>query len=103
MLSEIDSYNKAKKFESQISNGRKIFRLFLWLNEVHEIYSLYHSEKLELALKGLKMFSCVCSFIYYFSDNIVWLSKIGYLSKFVPFSQRFYSDGKGLKWGYLKD
>lgn len=34
---EIESYNKIKTFESQISNGRKIFRLLLWLNEVEEI------------------------------------------------------------------
>ena len=39
-LKTIDSYNMAKKFESQISNGRKIFRLFLWLNEAHEIQNI---------------------------------------------------------------
>ena len=31
---KIESVNIAKKFESQVSNGRKIFRLLLFLNEI---------------------------------------------------------------------
>jgi len=31
---KIESVNILKKFESQVSNGRKIFRLLLFLNEI---------------------------------------------------------------------
>jgi len=86
MAKKVDSFNKAKIFESQISNGRKIFRLFLWLNEINEIHDIIHSEKLSINLKVLKTISAVCSFVYYFTDNIVWLAKIGFISKYVPFS-----------------
>lgn len=87
---KIDSFNKAKVFESQISNGRKIFRLFLWLNEISEIHSIIHSKKLSGPLKVLKAISACCSFTYYFTDNIVWLAKIGFVSKHIPFSDLIF-------------
>jgi hypothetical protein len=34
---KLNSFKMAKVLESQISNGRKIFRLFLWLNEIEDI------------------------------------------------------------------
>ena len=49
----------------------------------------------------MKTVSALCSFIYYFSDNIVWFSKIGFLDKFVPFSSQM--TGYQIKWGWLKD
>ena len=97
----MDSFNKFKAFESQISNGRKIFRLFLWLNEINEIHSIVHSTKLSKNLKIMKTTSAVCSFIYYFTDNIVWLAKIGFLSKYIPYSGRAFS--APIKWGKIKD
>ena len=87
-LDSVDSYKKAKKFEKSISNGRKIFRLFLWINEMHEIVNINTSATLTPFLKVMKTTSCICSFIYYFSDNIIWLSKIGYTNKHVPFLHR---------------
>ena len=48
-------------------------------------------------MKGLKATSGMCSFIYYFSDNIVWLSKIGFVKKFVPLTNEKW------RWGYIKD
>lgn len=84
---EIPNFNRIKLFEQQISNGRKIFRLFLWLNEIEAMRDLLHSAKLTINLKILKMISCICSFIYYFTDNIVWLSKIGFMDKTIPFSK----------------
>ena len=98
---KISTYKMAKVFESQISNGRKIFRLFLWLNEIEEIQNIIRSEKLTLNLKILKIISTICSFIYYFSDNLVWFAKIGFISKFLPFSKRFY--GTQVKWNSIKD
>ena len=52
-------------------------------------------------VKVLKVISIVCSFIYYFTDNVVWLSKIGFISKYIPFSPLFF--GKPWKWGHVKD
>lgn len=94
---EVGSYNRLRVFESQISNGRKIFRLLLWLNEVDAIYQLIINEKMIISLKVLKVISSCCSFLYYFTDNIVWFSKIGFFGKYVPFSRKQY------KWGKIKD
>jgi uncharacterized membrane protein len=98
---KVESYTKLKTFESQISNGRKIFRLMLWLNELNEMHSIFSSEKLTFNLKILKTNSAICSFIYYFADNVVWFSKIGFLNKFIPFSEKIF--GKQIKWRQVKD
>jgi len=98
---EVSSFNKAKAFESNISNGRKIFRLLLWLNEIEAVHGHIHNQKLAPKVKVLKVISAVCSFIYYFTDNIVWFSKIGFLSKHVPFTHRML--GYHVKWGKIKD
>lgn len=90
-----------KLFENQISNGRKIFRLLLWINEVDAIYQTIINEKMIISLKVLKVISDCCSFMYYFTDNIVWFSKIGFLDKHVPFSKRVI--GQEYKWGKIKD
>lgn len=74
------SVNRAKKLESNISNGRKIFRLLLWLNEISEILNLVDSKKMNRLLRILKIFSTCCSFAYYLTDNIVWLAGMGYMS-----------------------
>lgn len=99
----IDSYKKAKKFESSISTGRKIFRLFLWINEMHEIVEIAQSAKLTPFLKFMKTTSCICSFIYYFSDNAIWLAKIGYTGKEVPFSEKLTTSGNPIPWSRIKD
>ena len=91
-----------KVLENQISNGRKIFRLLLWLNEISEIHSILSSKKLTRNLKVLKTLSATFSFIYYFTDNIVWFSKIGFFDKEVPFSKQIFF-GKVIKWGQIKD
>lgn len=86
----------AKRFESNISNGRKIFRLLLWLNEVQEIENLVKSSKLALPLRMLRVFSHVCSFIYYLTDNIVWFANMDFCPSNVPFAQN-------LKWKQVKN
>lgn len=54
-----------------------------------------------LSLKVMKVISGICSFMYYFTDNIVWFSKIGFFDKHVPFIKRLL--GKEWKWGKIKD
>lgn len=98
---EVESFNKAKTFESNISNGRKIFRLFLWLNEIEEIHNHVHNTKMNTNIKFLRVISSICSFIYYFTDNIVWLAKIGYVNKMVPLLHLIF--GYEIKWGTVKN
>ena len=74
------SVNRAKKLESNISNGRKIFRLLLWLNEISEMENLIHNTKMNKVLRILKIFSTCCSFCYYIADNSVWLAGMGFVS-----------------------
>lgn len=69
---------RAKQLESNISNGRKIFRLGLWLYEIPMIESLIKDKKMSPSLKFFKLVSTFCSFIYYYTDNWLWLSNIGY-------------------------
>lgn len=91
----------AKSLEQNISNGRKIFRLFLWLNEIDGFHQIINNDKLKPEIKALKGVSSVCSFIYFFSDNFKWLSKIGIVSPYVPFS-KYFSD-KEILWRRIKD
>lgn len=75
------SVNRAKKLEDNISNGRKIFRLLLWLNEISEIENLIYSNKgMNTLLRILKIFSTGCSFMYYVADNAVWMAGLGFIS-----------------------
>ena len=84
---------KAKKLEGNISNGRKIFRLFLWLNEITLLEDILKSKKMPIKVKIGKTISTICSFFYYFSDNIVWLSNMGY------WNPKIF----GYKWKRIKD
>ena len=70
--------NRAKKLENNISNGRKIFRLLLWLNEISEIENLINNKKMNKVLRLLKICSTCCSFLYYIADNSVWLAGMGF-------------------------
>lgn len=82
--------NKAKKLESSLSNGRKIFRLLLFMNEMAELNELINSAKFELPVRILKITSTFCSYIYYFTDNIVYLANLDFLKPTVP--------GMNIKW-----
>lgn len=92
-LKKEPSLNRAKKLEGNISNGRKIFRLLLWLNEISEIENLVKNKKMNKQLRILKIVSTICSCIYYFADNCVWLGGLGFISP------RIYS----MKWKQLKN
>lgn len=84
---------RAKSLEGNISNGRKIFRLFLWLNEITLLEEIITSKKMPFEVKLMKTVSTICSFFYYLSDNIVWLSNIGYANP------KFF----GYRWKKIKD
>lgn len=91
------SVNKAKKFESSISNGRKIFRLLLFLNEMAELNDLIKFKKYETPMRILKIISTCCSFIYYLTDNLVYLANLDFVSPFVPGLK------SRLKWKQIKN
>ena len=91
------SVNKAKRFESSISNGRKIFRLFLWMNELAELNDLIKLNKHQGPMQVLKVISACCSCIYYMADNVVYMANLDFLSPFVPFWK------KKLKWKQIKN
>ncbi len=66
----------------------------LFLNEISELNEIIKNSKYILSLKILKIFSTLCSFNYYLFDNIVWLTQIGILNKFIM---------PNFKWKKLKD
>eukprot|EP00347_Sterkiella_histriomuscorum_P007816 403347453 len=74
---------RAKSIEDNLSNGRKIFRFLLFLNEFNELNEIIKNKKMGLGLKILKILSSICSFNYYFFDNIVWFTQIGIINKFL--------------------
>jgi hypothetical protein len=92
---KIESVLKAKRMESSLSNGRKIFRLFLFLNEVTEMHQLITKSQVVLPLRILKIISTCCSFIYYLTDNIVWLANLGFVGNYVP---HIFGGKTSFKW-----
>ena len=85
---------RAKSIEENISNGRKIFRFLLFLNEYSEMNKILKNKKHPLGLKILKFLSAICSHNYYLFDNIVWFTQIGILNKLIL---------SKIKWKRLKD
>ena len=75
-----ESVNRAKKLENNISNGRKIFRLLLWLNEISEIENVINNKRMDRILRLLKICSHFCSFFYQIADNWVWLAGMNFTS-----------------------
>jgi len=93
---KVPSVNQLKNLESQISNGRKIFRLLLFLNEIKEFDEVVKDPKLQLPLKLLKMVSTICSFNYYLMDNLVWFSKMGFMTNTDPIFNFKYKNLKNV-------
>lgn len=91
---KILSVLRAKSIEDNISNGRKIFRFLLFLNEFNELNEIIKDKKMGKLLKFLKICSSICSFNYYLFDNIVWFTQIGILNKFII---------SNFKWKKFKD
>ena len=97
---KIESVVRASKMESSISNGRKTFRLFLLLNEVTDLHQLITRSQLVLPLRSLKIISTCCSFIYYLTDNIVWLANLGFVGNYVP---HLFGGSTSYKWKQIKN
>jgi hypothetical protein len=89
------SVTRAKSIEDNISNGRKIFRFMLFLNEYSEMNEILKNKKHPIGLKFLKFMSAICSHNYYLFDNIVWFTQIGILNKFIYLPK--------YKWKKFKD
>jgi hypothetical protein len=92
---KIKSVNNAKQLESSISHGRKIFRLFLFLNSSAQLYDLIKYSKSTLYLKMLRIMQTCCEFIYYFTDNIVYLAKLDFFDPLVP--------GSSVRWKVVRN
>jgi len=52
---------------------------------------------MELPMQILKIISTCCSFIYYLTDNIVYLANLDFVSSYVPFLNM------KLKWKQIKN
>lgn len=92
----VGSVNKAKKLENSLSSGRKIFRLFLWLNELSTLDELIRSKTPFDFGKILKIVSSSLGLGFYISDNALYLANLGFISKFVPLTNQ-------LKWKQIKN
>lgn len=71
---KILSVRRAKSIEDSLSNGRKIFRFLLFLNEFTELNEILRNNKMKIGLKLLKIVSSLSSFFYYLFDNLVWFA-----------------------------
>lgn len=78
-----------------MSSGRKIFRLFLFLNSLAQLYDLIKYSKSTLKLKILKIVTTCCEFIYYLTDNIVYLAKLEFVDPLVP--------GSKIRWKFVRN
>ena len=80
-----------KRVESSLSEGRKIFRLFRFIDEFAECVGHARSGKRmksvvkEVVFYMLKVFS----FGYYFIDNIVWASSKRMFNKYIAFNVKW--------------
>lgn len=59
------------------------------------MYDLIKYSKSTIKLKILKIVTTCCEFIYYFTDNIVYLAKLDFVDLFVP--------GTSLKWKAVRN
>lgn len=75
---QILSARIASKIEQSMSEGRKIFRLFKFLDEVKAIIKDLRSQK-PIYLRTLMLLSHISAFFFYILDNTLWAIKIGIL------------------------
>lgn len=85
----------AKRIETNLSSGRKIFRLFKYFDELAEIIKHARTSKADnLSLEIIFYCSKICAFFYFLLDNIVWFSSIKVISKYIAYN---------IKWKKTKD
>lgn len=68
--------------KESISSARKVFRLLRFLDEVKGMSRILRTSK-PFAFKVISIFTYSFSFLYYLSDNVLWLISVLTLSKAV--------------------
>eukprot|EP00344_Euplotes_crassus_P002248 CAMPEP_0197014536 /NCGR_PEP_ID=MMETSP1380-20130617/70657_1 /TAXON_ID=5936 /ORGANISM="Euplotes crassus, Strain CT5" /LENGTH=206 /DNA_ID=CAMNT_0042439669 /DNA_START=14 /DNA_END=634 /DNA_ORIENTATION=+ len=67
------------KVQGQLSSGRKVFRLLKWSDEIGNMVKHSRGTKKKEFFKEVLFYSGgICSFFYYFLDNIIWASSNRY-------------------------
>lgn len=89
------SMRNAKNIKKAMSQGRKIFRLFLFMDEIVNADSHFQRLNRPNALIILQCINDFFSFWYYVTDNIVWFASIGLIGKYIVRLQ--------VKWKAIKD
>eukprot|EP00698_Gefionella_okellyi_P002883 TRINITY_DN12748_c0_g1_i1.p1 TRINITY_DN12748_c0_g1~~TRINITY_DN12748_c0_g1_i1.p1 ORF type:complete len:245 (-),score=33.18 TRINITY_DN12748_c0_g1_i1:176-874(-) len=67
---------KLTKVSSALSDGRKLLRLFKWLNDVLKLSQIYSSAE-PMHMQILNVGKSVFNLLYYLVDNTQWLGKVG--------------------------
>ncbi len=75
-----NSVQNARSVEHSASSGRKMIRLFRFLDEVGAIEKLIERTRTWQLVSVLQLLSHACSFLYYVLDNLVLASSIGVIS-----------------------
>mmetsp|Transcript_12984 Transcript_12984/g.24104 ORF Transcript_12984/g.24104 Transcript_12984/m.24104 type:complete len:200 (-) Transcript_12984:951-1550(-) len=78
-----------------MSNGCKLFRVLMFVDEINHMEEIYRNWSSDNKMKELELLSCIFSFGYHILNSFVWASDIGIISKFI---YRF-----NIKWKRTKD
>ena len=89
------SLKNAKSIERSMSNGRKLFRVLMFVDEYANIEKIVKTSNLYNGDGALKLLSHCASFVYYILDNLVWAADIGIINKFIY--------NANIKWKLTKD
>lgn len=75
------TYDKLKNVEKSMSDGRKIFRFFDWIDDLKELfyYSVYKEACFTNFMKAGMSFS---SLFYHVFDNLVWSNHVGLIGEY---------------------
>lgn len=78
------SYLQCKRIQSNLSSGRKVFRLLKFSDEISNVIKHARAPNNKNFLQELMFYSSgVWAIIYYFTDNVIWLSA----KKYKPLSK----------------
>ena len=97
------SYLRCKRISSNLSSGRKVFRLLKFSDELSSIIKYTRGSKKTTLFQDILFYSSgICSFFYYLLDNIIWLSSKKY--KFLSRMKDLFSLARCIieiwKWFY---
>ena len=89
------SMRNAKSIKKTMSQGRKIFRLLKFMDEIVNVDAHWKMMKTADLIVSLQCINDFFSFWYYVIDNVVWAASIGLISKYIARLQ--------IKWKAIKD